>query len=102
METEGMAMYVTLVYVRVIPERVEDFARASLENAAESANEPGNVRFDVLQSNDDPCGFVLYEAYESAEHAAAHKNTPHYAKWREAVAEWMAEPRRGVIYHGLP
>ena len=90
-------MYVTLVYVRVIPERADDFARASLENAAESVKEPGNVRFDVLQSDDDPCGFVLYEAYETA-----HKNTPHYARWREAVAEWMAEPRRGVIYHGLP
>lgn len=95
-------MYVTLVYVRVIPERADDFARASLENAAESVKEPGNVRFDVLQSDDDPCGFVLYEAYETAEQAAAHKNTPHYARWREAVAEWMAEPRRGVIYHGLP
>lgn len=94
-------MFVTLVYAKVLPDRVEDFIRASLENASESVKEPGNVRFDVLQSEEDPCSFVLYEAYESAEHAAEHKKTPHYQKWRELVADWMAEPRRGVAYHGV-
>jgi autoinducer 2-degrading protein len=94
-------MYVTLVYVHVKPENVEDFVRASLENAEESVKEPGNIRFDVLQSADDPTHFVLYEAYADAESAAAHKNTPHYLKWRETVADWMAEPRQGVVYKGL-
>jgi autoinducer 2-degrading protein len=35
------------------------------------------------------------------EDAAAHKQTPHYAQWRETVADWMAEPRQGVPYTGL-
>jgi autoinducer 2-degrading protein len=63
--------------------------------------EPGNLRFDVLQSPDDPTRFVLYEAYASAEAAAAHKATPHYLAWRDAVAPWMAEARVGTPYRGL-
>jgi autoinducer 2-degrading protein len=94
-------MQVTLVHVNVKPENVEDFIQASLENARGSVKEPGNVRFDVLQMKDDPCRFILYEAYATAEDAAAHKNTPHYLKWRETVAPWMAEPRQGVTYQGL-
>lgn len=94
-------MYVTLVHVHVKPENVEDFIRASLENARESLKEPGNLRFDVLQLEEDPTRFILYEAYRTAEDSAAHKKTPHYLKWREAVADWMAEPRKGVVYRGL-
>ncbi|MCL6629980.1 MAG: antibiotic biosynthesis monooxygenase [Armatimonadetes bacterium] len=94
-------MYVTLVYVHVKPDHVEDFALASLENAKESRKELGNLRFDILQSTADPCRFILYEAYDTPEAAAAHKHTPHYLKWKEIVADWMAEPRQGVSYTGL-
>ena len=95
-------MQVTLVYVHVKPENVQDFIEASLENALESVKEPRNTRFDVLQMQDDPCRFILYEAYATPEDAAAHKGTPHYQKWRETVADWMAEPRQGVVYRSLP
>ena len=94
-------MQVTLVHVHVKPENVRDFIEASLENARESVKEPGNLRFDVLQTRDDPCRFVLYEAYATAEDAAAHKSTSHYQKWRDTVAGWMAEPRQGVSCEGL-
>lgn len=94
-------MFVTLVHVSVKPEHIAAFIDASRENHLASIDEPGNMRFDVLQDADDPSRFILYEAYASAEHAAAHKKTPHYAKWRDTVAEWMAEPRQGVTYNGL-
>ena len=94
-------MYVTLVHVLVKPDNVDDFIQASRQNHVESVKEPGNVRFDVLHSADDPCRFVLYEAYVRPEDSAAHKATPHYLKWRETVADWMAEPRTGVAYKGL-
>lgn len=55
----------------------------------------------MLQSPKDPTRFILYEAYASAEEAATHKQTTHYAAWRDAVAGMMAEPRRGVPYQGL-
>jgi autoinducer 2-degrading protein len=94
-------MQVTLVHVHVKSEHVDDFLAATRENHEQSVREPGNRRFDVLQSADDPTRFVLYEAYASAADAAAHKETPHYWKWRDAVADWMAEPRQGVRYQGL-
>ena len=55
----------------------------------------------MLQSADDATRFVLVEAYVSAEDAAAHKQTAHYLKWREEVADMMAEPRRGDAYKGI-
>ncbi len=94
-------MQVTLVHVHVKPGHVDDFIEASRQNHAASVQEPGNRRFDVLQSSDDPSQFILYEAYASAEDAAAHKQTAHYLAWRDAVADWMAEPRQGVAYSGL-
>jgi autoinducer 2-degrading protein len=89
-------MLVTCVTVYVKPDHIDDFIRATSANHNESVKEPGNMRFDVLQRMDDPTCFLLYEAYETDEAAAAHKLTPHYLKWRETVADWMAKPRQGI------
>ena len=94
-------MHVTLVHVAVKPAHIDDFIAATRRNHEASVQESGNRRFDVLQSPDDPGQFVLYEAYATAEDARAHKQTAHYLAWRDAVADWMAEPRRGVPYNGL-
>jgi autoinducer 2-degrading protein len=94
-------MHVTLVHVHILPDHIDDFIRASEANHAASIQEPGNLRFDILQSPDDPARFVLYEAYRTAGDAAAHKETAHYLAWRETVADWMAEPRQGVPLNGL-
>ena len=94
-------MYVTLVHVHVVAQHIEDFIAATQTNHAASVQEPGNLRFDVLQSPQDPGYFVLYEAYSDAQDAAAHKATGHYMTWRETVADWMAEPRQGIPYTGL-
>ncbi len=88
-------MIVTLVHVWVKPENVEDFISATVANHRESVKEPGNLRFDLLQDDDDPAKFVIYEAYESEEAARAHKDTAHYKTWRQTVADWMAQPRKG-------
>jgi autoinducer 2-degrading protein len=94
-------MHVTLVEVHVKPEHVDDFIAATKHNHDASTRETGNRRFDVLQALDDPTRFILYEAYASEAEATAHKSTAHYLSWRETVAEWMAEPRRGISWRGL-
>lgn len=94
-------MQVTIVHVHVKAENVEDFIQATRLNHEASIKESGNRRFDVLQLADDQSHFVLYEAYATAADAAAHKETAHYLAWRETVAEWMAEPRQGIVYNGL-
>jgi len=94
-------MHVVLVYVHVKPEHREAFIRASLANGSNTIQEPGALRFDVIQQADDPDRFVLYEVYRDEAGAKAHKGTPHYARWRDAVEPWMAEPRKGVKYQSL-
>ena len=94
-------MYVTIVYVSVKPEKVQVFKDACQANHENSTLEPGNVRFDILQSADDPAKFVFYEAYKTPQDAAAHKETAHYLTWRDTVADWMTEPRKGIVYDGL-
>jgi (4S)-4-hydroxy-5-phosphonooxypentane-2,3-dione isomerase len=92
-------MIVTCVSVFVKKENIEDFKAAMVENHEASIKEPGNLRFDVLQSQEDPCLFLIYEAYESEEAAANHKKTNHYLKWRDRVADWMVKPRQGTRYN---
>lgn len=94
-------MYVTIVHVHVKPEHVEEFVEAIGENHLASVQEPGCMRFDILQSVEDPTRFVAYEAYLDEGGAKAHKATAHYLTWRDKVADWMAEPRQGVRYDGL-
>ena len=94
-------MHVTLVNVYVKPAHIENFIAATLLNHEASILETGNFRFDVLQSPENPGHFILYETYDSAEAAAAHKQTSHYLAWRDTVADWMAQPRQGIRYEGL-
>lgn len=94
-------MFAVCVEVHVKPENRDDFIRASIANAKCSVQEPGNLRFDVIQQVDDPNRFILYEVYRDSAGMAAHKETPHYATWRDAVAPWMAEPRRGIKHTAL-
>ena len=88
-------MIVTFVHVWVKEAHVDDFLKISFKNHRESIKEPGNLRFDLLQDAGDSSKFVFYEAYESEEAVAAHKETPHYREWRDTVADWMARPRKG-------
>jgi len=94
-------MVVIHVHARVRPDAVEAFRDATIRNAAHSVQEPGIARFDVIQQHDDPSRFVLVEVYRSAEAVAAHKQTAHYATWRDAVAPLMAEPRTGIKYSNV-
>ena len=94
-------MQIALVHVHVKSDSVEAFIEATIANASNSVMEPGVARFDVIQQADDPTKFILVEVYKSVEASAAHKETPHYLRWRDAVAEMMAEPRQGIKYTNI-
>lgn len=91
-------MIATIVHVYVKAEFREAFLKATEANHLASVKEPGNLRFDVLEDRSDPNKFVLYEAYRSDEDAAAHKQSAHYAIWRDAVAPFMQKPREGIAH----
>jgi autoinducer 2-degrading protein len=89
-------MYIVNVHVHVMPEHREEFLEVILDNARNTVQEPGNLRFDVLQHTDDPNRFVLYEVYRDEAALAAHKASAHYARFAEKANPWMAETRKGV------
>lgn len=94
-------MIIVHVFVHVTPDTVDAFASASIENARHSLLESGVVRFDVIQQDDDPTKFLLIEVYRTPADPALHKETAHYATWRDTVATMMAEPRRSVKYRAV-
>ena len=94
-------MFIVHVFVHVKDDQVEAFKEATLENARNSIQEPGVARFDVIQQQDDPTRFVLVEVYRTPDDPARHKDTAHYQKWRDTVAEMMAEPRSSIKYSNI-
>jgi (4S)-4-hydroxy-5-phosphonooxypentane-2,3-dione isomerase len=94
-------VYVVSVTVFVKSENVQEFIAASLDNARGSRTEPGNFRWDLSQAEDDKTRFLLYEVYKTKDDFAKHQQTPHYLKWKDAVANWMAQPRQGVKHFSL-
>lgn len=94
-------MIVTFVHVWVKESKIVDFIEASKKNHLKSIQEPGNLRFDILQDASNPSKFTFYEAYDSEDAAAKHKETQHYREWRDTVADWMAKPREGVKHYVL-
>lgn len=94
-------MLIVHVFVHVKPDKVEAFQAATLENARHSIQEAGLARFDVIQQQDDPTRFVLVEVYRTPDDPMRHKETTHYQKWRDTVADMMAEPRKSIKYTNL-
>jgi quinol monooxygenase YgiN len=94
-------MLIVHVHVHVKPEFVEAFREATIENARHSIREAGIARFDVVQQSDDPTRFVLVEVYRDQLAPAAHREAAHYAKWRDAVAPMMAEPRQRAAFSNV-
>jgi autoinducer 2-degrading protein len=94
-------MYVVCVTVFVKPEFTAKFIEAAVDNATHTRREAGNIRFDVIQAEDDANRFMLYEVYHTKEDFASHQQTEHYLRWKAGVADWMAQPRQGVKHHPI-
>jgi len=93
-----LAVHVT---IQVKPDCVARFVEATKDNAKNSLNEPGIVRFDLVQQQEDQTRFVLVEVYCTAEAPLLHKETAHYARWRDTVADMMAAPRTSAKFETL-
>ena len=92
------SLFIAHVDIAVVPEQLDAFLAATLENASASRDEPGIVRFDVLSDRADPTHVLLVEIYRDEAASAAHKDTAHYQRWRDTVASMMARPRQATRY----
>jgi (4S)-4-hydroxy-5-phosphonooxypentane-2,3-dione isomerase len=98
---ENPVMLIVHVDVSVVPDDSAAFLDATRANAAASLDEAGVLRFDVVQDLADPAHVVLVEVYTDEAAAAAHKQTAHYATWRDTVAPMMAVPRSSVKFAAI-
>lgn len=94
-------MFIVHVFIHVKEDCIAAFKEATIENAKNSIYEPGIARFDFMEQQDDPTRFVLVEVYRTAEDPAKHKETAHYKKWRDTVANMMAEPRSAMKFYNI-
>jgi quinol monooxygenase YgiN len=96
-----MAMFIVHVLANVKSDKIDEFRLATIENVRSSIKASGVARFDVIQQQDDPARFVPVEVYRTPDDAAKHKETKHYQKWRDAVADMMAQPRTSIKYNNI-
>jgi len=94
-------MFIVAVTIFVKPQFIEQFIAATLDNARNTRLEPNNIRFDLSQAEAEPGRFFLYEVYKSKDDFTSHQQTPHYLRWKEAVTDWMAQPRHGVKHKSI-
>jgi quinol monooxygenase YgiN len=94
-------MQIVHVHIHVKPDCLTSFVQATQTNVAASSQEAGIARFEFYQEKDDDTRFILVEVYRSSEAITRHKETAHYAAWRDTVADMMAEPRKGVWYTSI-
>ena len=79
-------MLVVLVQVTVKPEMLAEFERAILANAdGARTREPGCLRFDISQREEDPGQWLFYEVYKDSAAFEAHRASPHFAAYQEVA-----------------
>ena len=84
-------MIALVVEINIKPGHNEEFMASMLGDARGSNNdEPGCLRFDVLQDNEEPNKLHLYEVYQDEAAVEAHRNAPHFVKWSEECKDWFA------------
>jgi len=88
--------YIAIVQVNVTRGMEPEFLGATLQNARYSCKEKSNLRFDVLESQEERGRFALVEMYRDEGGPVAHKEMDHYLTWRREVADWMASPREAT------
>lgn len=94
-------MYIVHVFAQVKPDFIEQFKAATLKNARASLEEPGILRFDVLQAEGKPDSFLLVEVYRTRDDPARHRDTPHYQQWRDTAEDMIATPRTKIVYENI-
>jgi quinol monooxygenase YgiN len=94
-------MQILHVHIHVKSGRLDEFQKATIENARNSVQEPGCARFDVIQQVDDPTRFELVEIYRDEKALAAHRESPHYLAWVERVPEMLEQPRTRTFYRNI-
>lgn len=89
-----MALVAFQIFIKIKPDRLDEFMRVALADAAESIKEPDNLRFEIWRQPDDPTRLVVFEIYRSEDAVAFHRQQPYVQAWRAAVEAMTDEYTR--------
>ena len=85
-------MYIIIAPIQIKEGFKERYINGMIENArAAVRDEPGCLRFDVIQDADDGNRMWLYEVYTDEAAFQAHTQGPHFIKLRDASADWREQ-----------
>ena len=91
-------MYAIFVTVNVKPDKRQEFLGAIEDDATCSErDEPGCVRFNVLQDQNNENRYYFYEVYRDEDAFQKHQTYPHYARWRAAAAQVLDGPAERLV-----
>ncbi|MFQ5398790.1 MAG: putative quinol monooxygenase [Anaerolineae bacterium] len=94
-------MFIFQVHHYIKPEMVEAYTAATLENARKTLQEPGVIRFDVLQDKEDPTHFSLFEVYRDKATQQTHLETAHFLAWKEVALRSFTRRGHGDVFDAL-
>ena len=90
------------VFLKIYSGFESAFIEASRLNQTGARQEPGNMKFEIYRSTENPSHFLFVEEYDSAESVNKHRETPHFLKWLETATPMLVEPRQRVPGNDVP
>jgi quinol monooxygenase YgiN len=97
-------MYVVLGLHKILPQHLGEYLTNVKLHARNSASEPGCIRYEVLQDEDDPTVICLYEVFRDEDAFEAHRASEHYLWWMDLSRNWRDDGarRRNVMHYLTP
>ncbi len=89
----------TTAILKAKPGKAAELVELLRNLAGHSRCEPGNLRWDLWQTQDDPETFVIDELYKDDAAVLTHRTTPHFANYASKVNDLAS--RTAVTSHPL-
>lgn len=93
-------MYALTVTVEVNADQIDAFMAETMTQIRSTRQEPGNIYYEVLQSEEDRSLFIIFETYQSPDAFALHRTAPHCIRWKAITEPMLRQPRtviRGTL-----
>ena len=84
-------MEAAIVALTVKPEHLDAFIKEMVVHARLSVEEPGCLRYDVIQDKEAPNILYVYEVFVDEAAFASHIEAPHNEEWLDTIKDWHPE-----------
>jgi quinol monooxygenase YgiN len=92
---------VVIATIMARPDAVTDLRQALGTLVQATRQEPGCLRYDLLQNRENPVHFVMNETWEDEAALTAHQQTVHLRDYAGYAAPLLAEPMSVLVFRTL-